>query len=180
MITLYIVLGSLVLLSIIIYNGLISKRNQVQNAYSSIDVMLKKRADLIPNLVATVKGYAKHEQALFEQVAKLRTTTLASNTSPADRFTAENQLAHTVNKIIAVGEAYPDLKANQQFMQLMASLNETEEQISAARRAYNAAVNIYNTSVDLFPVNILARLFSFQRLALFQATEADKVTTTRA
>jgi len=167
-----------IIVIIFIYNSLVQKRNQVTNAFSSVDVMLKKRADLIPNLVSTVKGYAKHEQSLLERVTALRTTTQNQTTATVERFQAEADLTSALSKITILREAYPDLKANRQFLQLMAALNEAEEQISAARRAYNASVNDYNNSVDMFPSSVVAAAFRFQRQVLFVASESEKVNVT--
>lgn len=156
---------------IIAYNVLIAKRNQVQNAFSTIDIMLKKRADLIPNLVSTVKGYVHHEMSALKEVTALRASAANLKTASVDRFQTETKIADTIEQILALREDYPELKANEQFLQLMGSLHEMEEQISAARRAYNAAVNDYNNIVDMFPTNLLAQLFHFQRETLFQVNE---------
>ncbi|MDB4766095.1 LemA family protein [bacterium] len=159
-------IGALVvplLIVVSIYNGLISKRNMAQNAFSSIDVMLKRRHDLIPNLVEVVKGYAAHEKEVFDSVTKLRNQAVNSSTPIAARFEAEQQLTPQLGRLIAVAESYPELKANEQFMMLQRNLTESEEQIAASRRAYNAAVLQLNNAVDTFPSNIFAKQFGIKR-----------------
>ena len=151
------------LIVVSIYNGLISKRNMAQNAFSSIDVMLKRRHDLIPNLVEVVKGYATHEKEVFDSVTKLRNQAVNSSTPIADRFEAEQQLTPQLGRLIAVAESYPELKADEQFLMLQRNLTESEEQIAASRRAYNAAVLQLNNAVDTFPSNIFAKQFGIER-----------------
>ena len=157
-----IILGIIFLYAIISYNTLTRKRNNVDNAFGSIDVMLKKRFDLIPNLVATVQQYAKHEEETFTKITNLRTKSY-------DSLTAEE------NNFFMVAENYPALRSSENFMQLQKTLNETEEQLSASRRTYNAAVTDYNNSVMTFPSNIIANLFSFTKKEVFAIPEEEKV-----
>jgi LemA protein len=172
---LYIVLGIVVLLILYVifaYNGFVSKVNRTKEAWADIDVQLKRRYDLIPNLVETVKGYATHESAAFENVTKARSQAMQAGT-PAAKADAENQLSGTLKTLFAVAEAYPDLKANQNFLELQRQLADTEDKIQAARRFYNGNVQDLNTSVQSFPGNVIANSFHFQKMDLFQLTETD-------
>lgn len=172
---LYIVLGIvalLVLYVIISYNGFISKVNRTKEAWADIDVQLKRRYDLIPNLIETVKGYAAHESAAFENVSNARAAALGAQ-SVEEHAVAENQLTGALKTIFAVAEAYPDLKANQNFLELQRQLADTEDKIQAARRFYNSNVQDLNTSVQSFPGNIIANSFKFQQMELFELTEAE-------
>ena len=164
----------ILLLGILLFNNLISKKNKVEEAYSGIDVMLKKRTDLIPRLVNTVKGAMQHERETLTELTQLREKLLNKDTSPNDRFTMENQLGKLLGNIQLRAEAYPELKANQNFALLQNSLNEMEEQLSAARRAYNAAVNSFNNGMEMFPSNIVAKLMGYTNKTLFtiEPTEA--------
>ncbi len=164
----------ILLLGILLFNNLISKKNKVEEAYSGIDVMLKKRTDLIPRLVNTVKGAMQHERETLTELTQLREKLLNKDTSPNDRFTMENQLGKLLGNIQLRAEAYPELKANQNFALLQNSLNEMEEQLSAARRAYNAAVNSFNNGMEMFPSNIVAKLMGYTNRTLFtiEPTEA--------
>ena len=155
------------------YNGLITLKNRVQEAWSDIDVQLKRRHDLIPNLVETVKGYAKHEKAVFEKVTELRTAAMSAK-SLTDKAKTEGQLTDTLKSLFAVSENYPELKANQNFMQLQSELTDTEDKISAARRFYNGNVRDFNTKIQVFPTNIFAGQLHFTAFELFQATEGEK------
>lgn len=166
-----IVLG--IFLYIVLRNGLVDKKNQVENAFSSIDVLLKKRYDLIPNLVATVKEYMQFEQKTLVEVTRLRSRAMQS--SGDTRVDLENQISRAIGNIMVAVEAYPELKANQNFQQLQGSLNEIEEQISAARRFYNSAVTDYNNAVEMFPTNIIASSMNYRLRRLFEATEQERV-----
>ncbi|MFH0862000.1 MAG: LemA family protein [Candidatus Altiarchaeota archaeon] len=157
-----------------IYNGLIGKRNQSENTFATIDVMLKKRYDLIPNLVSTVQGYAAHEKGVFERVTELRAQAMKGGVSDDEKVDINNRITGALKTIFAVAENYPDLKANKNFLHLQATMTELEEQISAARRAYNAAVLEFNNGCDMFPSSIVASAFRFRRKAFFQAQEAEK------
>lgn len=175
MTSLYIVLGIVVLLVLYVifaYNGFVSKVNRTKEAWADIDVQLKRRYDLIPNLVETVKGYATHESQAFENVTKARAQAMSAGT-PGAKADAENQLSGTLKSLFAVAEAYPDLKANQNFLQLQQQLGDTEDKIQAARRFYNGNVRDLNTSVQSFPGNVIANSFHFQKMDLFELADAD-------
>lgn len=172
---LYIILGIIVLIIlwvVLSYNGLVSKVNRTKEAWADIDVQLKRRYDLIPNLVETVKGYATHEREAFENVTKARSEAMQAGT-PGAKADAENQLSSTLKTLFAVAEAYPDLKANQNFLQLQQQLGDTEDKIQAARRFYNNNVQDLNTSIQSFPGNIIANAFHFQAMELFQLDAAS-------
>lgn len=171
----YILIGIVVLVVLWViaaYNGFISKVNRTKEAWADIDVQLKRRYDLIPNLVETVKGYAKHESSTLEGVTAARTAAMNA-TTPADKAQAENMLTGTLKSLFAVSEAYPDLKANQNFLQLQQELGDTEDKIQAARRFYNSNVQELNTSIDQFPSTMIAKQFHIQKMDLFQLGEAD-------
>ncbi len=178
--TLYIVLSILaafVLALIWIYNSLVSKRNQIDEAWSDIEVQLKRRYDLIPNLVETVKGYMTHERGVLENVTRARTQAMGAH-SVGEHREAENVLAGTLKTLFAVAENYPDLKANANFLDLQRELADTENKIQAARRFYNSTVLSYNTLIQSFPVNFLAPTFGFEKREFFDLeseTEAKPV-----
>ena len=155
------------------YNALVQARVRCDSAWSDIDVQLKRRHDLIPNLVETVKGYAAHEKGTLENVARFRSMAMQA-TLPADKAAAENQLTAAVKSLFAVAENYPDLKASQQFMQLQASLTQIENSLQNARSSYNDAVQDLNTRTQSFPSNILAGQFGFSGRQFFETTEADR------
>ena len=149
------------------YNGLVSSRNKVKNAWSQIDVQLQRRFDLIPNLIETVKGYTKHEEEVFTKVTELRTSW--SNASTVhEKAELANELSGALKTIMAVSEGYPDLKANQNFSELQEELQNTENKISYSRQFYNDTVTKYNTKLEMFPTNILAGLFHFESEELFK------------
>ena len=176
-----IVLVLLVLLLAIpigMYNGLVSRRNAVDNSFASLDANLQKRFDLVPNLVATVQGYAKHERAVFDEVTRLRAQ--AHGASPGARLQADSQMMPLVGQIMAVAESYPQLKASDNFLHLQRTLTELEEQISASRRSFNAAVNDYNTSVQSFPSSLIANSFGFKTRDFFATEAAARVAPTMA
>ena len=154
------------------YNGLVRSKIKVDNAWSQIDVQLQRRFDLIPNFVETVKGYMTHEQETFEKIAKLRTS-WANASSISDKAALDNQLSETLKTIMAVSVNYPELKANQNFMQLSQELKNTEDKISFSRQFYNDAATMYNTKIQVFPSNIIAGMFNFTSRSLFQ-TENDE------
>lgn len=162
------------LIVLMIYNNLISHRNQAESAFSTIDVMLKKRLDLIPNLVAVAKGYMRHEAALLERVSALRSAALANPVQSEERMEAEGQLSSALHQFQLRVEDYPELKASEQFLQLQAALNECEEQISAARRAFNASILQYNNGVEMFPGSVIAELFKFKRRAFYKIAEPQR------
>lgn len=158
---------------IAIYNGLIRLRNRVDEAWSDIDVQLKRRYDLIPNLISTVKGYAAHEKELFEKVTEARTKAMGAG-SATEKAEAENMLSGTLKSLFAVAENYPDLKANQNFLELQRELTDTEDKIQAARRFYNANVRDFNTKIEVFPTNVMAGMLNFTKRDFFQAAAEEK------
>ena len=162
-----IIIAILVIAVIAIYNKLVRLRNTVKSSWSDIDVQCKKRYDLVPNLVETVKGYASHERAVFERVTEARSMAMKA-TSPAEMAKAENMIRDTLKSLFAVAEAYPELKANVNFMQLQSQLQELENNIEYARRYYNAVVRDYNIMIESFPSNIIASQFKFEKAELFQ------------
>jgi LemA protein len=153
--------------AIIVYNKLVRLRNTVDASWSDIDVQLKKRYDLVPNLVETVKGYASHEKSVFEKVTEARSNAMQAR-SPEEKAAAENMLGQTLKSLFAVAEAYPDLKASTNFSQLQLQLQGLEDNIESARRYYNAVVRDYNTLIQSFPSNLIASNFSFQRREFFE------------
>ena len=155
------------------YNGLVRLRNLVQESWRQIDVELKRRHDLIPNLVETVKGYAAHEKGVFEEVARARSAAITPGSGPAEQAQQENVLTQALGKLFAVAEAYPDLKASQNFMALQTELTNTEDRIAAGRRFYNANVRQYNTKIETVPTNIVAGMFHFVRAEYFEAEEPE-------
>ena len=170
-----IIIGALILLLVLIYNGLVKKRNKVKNSWSQIDVQLKRRFDLIPNLVQTVKGYAAHESSTFEQVTSARTKYLSA-TTPEDMMKANGELTQVLGRLFAVAEAYPELKANTNFLELQQSLGKTEDKISFARQFYNDVAMEYNNSVQMFPSSIVASMFGFKEEPFFSVDEEEKAT----
>ncbi|MFA5997963.1 MAG: LemA family protein [Candidatus Paceibacterota bacterium] len=167
-----IVVAIVVLWAIFAYNRLITLVNQAKEAWADIAVQLKRRYDLIPNLVETVKGYAAHESSAFENVTRARTAAMGAS-APADKAQAENQLTGALKTLFAVSEAYPDLKANQNFLQLQRELGDTEDKIQAARRFYNTTVMTLNTAEQSFPGNLIANSFGFSPMDLFELAAAD-------
>jgi LemA protein len=163
-----------ILIVVFIYNNLVGARNNVENAFGGIDAMLKKRYDLIPNLVETVKVYMKHEKETLTQVTELRTKAMSGTISHDEKVGLENQLSGIMRNVMVAVESYPDLKANEQFTMLQRSWNEAEEQISAARRAYNSAVTQYNNAIEKFPSNILAGMFNHKRKPIFEIPQAER------
>jgi len=168
------VIVGLVLLAIILYNGLAQLRVRADSAWSDISVQLKRRHDLIPNLVETVKGYATHEKGTFENIARYRSAAMSA-TTPAEKSQAEGQLTQALRGLLAVAENYPQLQASQQFTSLQGSLSEIEDAIQNSRRYYNAVVRDLNTKVVTFPSNIVAGMFGFQQRQFFELeTPEDK------
>ena len=159
--------------SVLIYNGLVRRRNQVDNAWSQIDVQLKRRYDLIPNLVETVKGYASHERGTLEAVTEARARAINAQ-GPADQASAENGLTGALKSLFAVAEAYPDLKADQNFAALQDELATTENRIAYSRQYYNDAVQTYNTGIQTVPANFVAGMFGFRDREYFTAPEEER------
>ena len=174
MTALYIILGVVVVLllwAIAQYNRLVALRNLVQEAWKQIDVELQRRHDLIPNLVETVKGYAKHEKGTFEEVTKARAAAAGPSSGPAAQAASENFLTQALGKLFAVVENYPELKADKNFQQLQAELTNTEDRIAAGRRFYNANVRELNTKIETFPTNIIAGMFGFHKEEYFETVD---------
>ena len=170
----WVILAILVIIAFVLigmYNSLVQLRVRTDTAWSDIDVQLKRRHDLIPNLVETVKGYAAHEKSTFENVTKFRSQAMQA-TTPGDKAIAENQLSGALKSLFAVAENYPELKASQEFTQLQNSLTQTEHSIQYSRSGYNGAVRDLNATVQSFPANILAGMFGFQQRQYFEAAAA--------
>lgn len=169
----FIVLGVIVLWVVYVYNSLVSLVNHAKEAWADIEVQLKRRYDLIPNLVNTVKGYATHESTAFENVTKARSAAMGAGNNLADKEAAENMLTGALKSVFAIAEAYPELKANQNFLALQNELSDTENKIQAARRFYNANVRDLNIKIQSFPSNILAGMFHFSQMELFDVADND-------
>lgn len=176
MLTIYIILGLLalvVLWVIFAYNGFVSLRNRAKEAWSDIEVQMKRRYDLIPNLIETVKGYAAHESQTLSQVTEARTAAMGAQTVE-QHAEAENMLSGALKSLFAVSESYPDLKANTNFLELQRELSDTENKIMASRRFYNSNVQTLNTAVEQFPGNIIAKPFGFAQMDLFELSEGEQ------
>ncbi len=167
------VVGIIVLWAITSYNSLITLKNRFQEAWSDIETQMKRRYNLIPNLMETVKGYAKHEKETFSAVTKARTSAMASNGTPAEQAQTENMLQSTLKSIFALSESYPELKANQNFLELQAELTDAEDKIQASRRFYNNTIQAFNVKVEQFPSNLIAKMFGFTRQDFFKLLEAE-------
>ncbi len=167
------VLGAIVIGIVTIYNRLVALRQNRNNAYADIDVQLRQRFDLIPNLVETVKGYASHEKGVFEEVTKLRAKVKEAD-SKGERLNAEKLLGKAMVDVLAVAEAYPELKADQNFQQLMAELADIENKLAAARRFFNNATSEYNTAIQQFPANLIAGPFGFQEEEFYEVEETER------
>src|SRR3989338_163606 len=157
---------------IIVYNGLVKSKNQVAEGWADIEVQLKRRYNLIPNLIETVKGYTKHEEKVFREVTEARTRAMSSDGMGHERAEAENALSATLKSLFAVAEQYPNLKANENFAKFQDELTDTENKIQAARRFYNGMVRDYNTKMEVFPTNVIVGLFSFKPAEFFETDEA--------
>ncbi|MBI4435513.1 LemA family protein [Candidatus Uhrbacteria bacterium] len=167
---LVIVIGAILLWLILTYNGLITSRNRVDESWSDIEVQLKRRYDLIPNIVNTVKGYASHESTVFEKVTEARTMAMGAKTMK-EHAQAENMLSETLKSLFAVSEAYPALQASTNFLQLQHELTDAEDKIMASRRFYNANVRDFNTKLQVFPTNLIAGMFGFVKREFFDAPD---------
>ncbi len=175
MAALWIILGLIVIVAIgfiVSYNRFVSQRQLIKDAWANIDTELRRRYDLIPNLVETVKGYASHEREVFEEVAKTRSMAAGATGSPAAQAAAEGPFMAALGKLFAVAEAYPDLKANQNFLALQAELSNTEDRLQTARRFYNANVRTFNTRVGQFPSSVIAGMFHFEPAEFFEIPDA--------
>src|SRR6478609_8781511 len=166
----------LVIVAVVVgaYNGLIRSRNQIDNAWSQIDVQLKRRLDLIPNLVETVKGYAAHERGTLEAVVQARNSAIAAPNTPQAQAQADNVLTGALRQVFALSEAYPDLKANENFLALQEELTATEGRVAYARQFYNDSVKDYNTKLEAFPSTIFARMMKYEKREYFEADEASR------
>ena len=168
------VIALLVIYAIFSYNGLIRGRNQVENAWSQIDVQLKRRIDLIPNLVETVKGYAAHEKETLDAVVQARNQAISAPNTPASQAQADNVMTSALRQLFALSEAYPDLKANQNFLALQEELTATEGRVAYARQFYNDSVLGYNNKLQAFPTVFFAKMLKFQRREYFETDEAAR------
>jgi len=174
MIIVFIILSVILIFGVSIYNSLIGKKNQVTNAFAAIDVMLKKRFDLLPNLIETVKQYMQYEGDLLTKVVELRAKAGTPNLSNEERLDLDKQLGSSVKGLMVSVENYPDLKANQNFLNLQSTWTESEEQIAAARRTYNASVTDYNNAIMMFPGSIFAGMMNYQPIAVLANTEEER------
>jgi len=168
-----IVVALLIIIVASVFNRLVSLKNRTDEAWSDIDVQLKRRHDLIPNLVEAVKGYAKHEKELFEKVTEARAAAISSK-SLADKAKAENQITDALKSVFAVAENYPDLKANENFLELQREITDTEDKIQAARRFYNGNVRDLNIAIESFPSNIVANMYHYQKKELFELDDVEE------
>ena len=169
-----IILIVLIIVAVLMYNSLVAKKNQVENIFASVDTQLKKRYDLIPNLVATVSKYMEHEKSLLENVTKLRAQANKSNISTEKKMALDAKMSSALGSIMIAVENYPELKANENVMHLQHSLNEVEEQISATRRAYNQAVTDYNNALEQIPTNFIASAMNYHKKDVFEISEVER------
>ena len=174
MIVAIIILGVILLMGVALYNSLIGKKNQVANAFSSIDVMLKKRFDLLPNLVETVKQYMQHESATLSRIVELRSQATTGNLTTNEKLELDKQVSTGVRGLMLTVESYPELKANQNFINLQSTWTESEEQIGAARRTYNASVTDYNDAIMMFPGSLVAGMLNYQPIAVLSNTDEER------
>ena len=164
----------IIVFGIIVHNNLVIKKNQINQSFSSVDVLLKKRCDLIPNLVAVVKRHMQFEQKTLAEITRLRSQVLTGNISQDRRLVLENQISRTMGNLLAIIESYPELQSDQHVSQLLVTLTEIEEQISAARRFFNTAVTEYNNALEIFPSNIIAKMMGYRLKDVFVATEQER------
>lgn len=172
--TFLIVTGVIIFIIVLMYNTLISKKNQVDNIFAGLDAILKKRYDLLPNLVATVKEYMVHERITLEKITELRSKATTSNLNSAETVALDKQLSSMLGNLMVAVENYPTLKANENFLHLQGTLNEIEEQISAARRAYNQSVTDYNNAIQMFPTNFMAGFMKLEQKELFSVPSSER------
>jgi LemA protein len=172
------IVAVLVIYVIVAYNGLVRAKNQIENAWSQIDVQLKRRLDLIPNLVETVKGYAAHERETLDAVIRARNAAIAAPDTPHDQANADSVLTGALRQVFALSEAYPDLKANQNFLALQEELTATEGRVAYARQFYNDSVLSYNNKLEQFPTVFIAKAIKYERREYFEADEAARTTPT--
>ena len=169
-----IILIVIALLLILMYNSLVAKKNQVENIFASVDTVLKKRYDLIPNIVASVSKYMEHEKSLLEEVTKLRSEANRPNISDEHKIALDTKVSSALGSIMVAVENYPELKSNENVMHLQHTLHEVEEQISAARRAYNQAVTDYNNAIEMIPTNFMASLMNYKAKEVFEIVESER------
>ena len=174
-IVIVVLLVLLLIYAISVYNKLVNSKNKVENQFSQVDIQLKRRADLIPNLVETVKGYTKHEEETFTKVVEARNKALSAN-SINEKVEANNELSNALSKLLMLSEAYPDLKANENFLSLQNDLKETEDKITYSRQFYNDSAMDFNNVVEMFPSNIIAGMFKFKVFEYFKIDEKEKET----
>ncbi|MEA3521815.1 MAG: LemA family protein [Campylobacterota bacterium] len=172
--TLLIIIGIIILILVLMYNSLINKKNQVENIFSSVDTQLKKRYDLIPNIVASVEQYMEHERSILEKITELRTQAMKANISDEQKIALDAQMNSALGSIMLAVENYPDLKANENILQLQNTLHEVEAQIAAARRAYNQAVTDYNNALEMIPTNFMAQWMRYTRKEVFEISESER------
>ena len=172
--TALIVAAALVVILVLMYNSLVAKKNEVENIFASVDTLLKKRYDLIPNLVAAVKEYMQYEKDLLEKVTKLRTKAMNPNISDEEKIELDKEVTALLGSIMVAVENYPELKANENLLHLQHTLAEIEAQISAARRAYNQAVTDYNNAIEMIPTNIMAKMMGYRRKEVFSIDESER------
>jgi len=169
-----IILIVLAIVLVLMYNSLIAKKNQVENIFASVDTLLKKRYDLVPNLVASVSKYMQHEKSILEDITKLRSQANKTNLSDKEKIDLDKKMSAALGSIMIAVENYPELKANENVLHLQHSLNEIEAQISAARRAYNQAVTDYNNAIEQIPTNIMANMMGYSRKDVFEINEGER------
>jgi LemA protein len=174
MLIILVIAGAVLVAGLLAYNSLVGKKNQVENAFASVDALLKKRYDLIPNLVAAVQQYMKHESGTLTEITRLRAQAVSGKLSADETVEVNNQLGRTMRGIMVAVESYPQLRATENFQNLERSLNEVEEQISAGRRAFNAAVTDYNNAVEMFPTNMMASMMGYERKSVFEAAAPER------
>ena len=172
--TALIILGIIIIILVLMYNSLINKKNQVENIFASVDTQLKKRYDLIPNLVASVQQYMEYERSILEKVTQLRTQAMKPNISDEQKIALDAQMSTALGSIMVAVENYPDLKANENIMQLQNTLHEVEAQIAAARRAYNQAVTDYNNALEMVPTNFMAQWMHYTRKTVFEISDDER------
>lgn len=172
--TALIIIGVVLLALVLMYNSLVGKKNQVENIFGSVDTVLKKRYDLIPNLVSSVQQYMAHEKSLLNNITELRSRAMKPGLSDHEKITLDKEITSTLGSIMVAVENYPDLKANENIMHLQRTLHEVESQISAARRAYNQAVTDYNNAIEMVPTNFMASMMNYQRKEVFAIPETER------
>ncbi len=172
--TALIVLGVIAVILVLMYNSLVGKKNEVENIFASVDTLLKKRYDLIPNIVATVKEYMTYEKDLLQKITKLRTRAMSPNISDGEKIRLDKEIGGMLGSIMVAVENYPELKANENVLHLQHTLAEIEAQISAARRAYNQAVTDYNNAIEMIPTNIMATMMGYRRKEVFSIDESER------